>query len=224
MKKIIAALTALLCVGASGVKAQLITVSSFDDIKFWAGSGTNQSALIVEFNNGDTPFSVAWGYRWDSEITLETMMFALAGSITNGPSGIAGADPRLSISVSDYGSITQSDYFLDTLTYDQAGLSGGWPAVPLSITGYDGKNWNNLFTLEGTSNWSSGPFVISDIGMSSITLVDGGWYGWVLADGPETYNFSQPVAAIPEPSTWALLVLSALGFGIWRIRRATRRV
>ena len=224
MKKLIAALTALLCVGASGLKAQLITVTDFDDIQFWGGFGVYRSALVVEFDNNGTPFSVAWGYQWDTETTLETMMFALAGTITGGPSSIAGSDPRLSISVSDYGSPAASDYFLDTFNYNQSGLAGGWPTASLSLTGWDGTNWNNLFTLEGTSNWSSGLFALSDIGMSTITLVDGGWYGWVMAEGPDTYSFSQPVAAIPEPSTWVLLGLSAFGFGIWRIRRAPGRI
>ncbi len=214
MKNVFAAFIALITCSVTALRGQT-TVSNYDDIQFWAGLGANRSAVVVEFNIDSAPFSVAWGYRWSGETTLQTMMFHLAGAIAGGPAPVPGSDPRLSLSVTDFGAI---GYSLDTLTYDQTGLGGTWPAGTLSLTGWDGMNWNNLFSLNGSANWLSGPFEFSNVGMAGITLVDGGWYGWALANGPTTYNFQQPVAAVPEPSTLVLVALGAAAL-LWRRRR-----
>jgi hypothetical protein len=112
-------------------------------------------------------------------------------------------------------------FFLDSLTYDQSGLGGTWPSGTLALTGWDGTNWNNLFTFNGTSSWSSGPFALSNVGMNDTTLVNGGWYGWVLANGPDTYSFAQPVAAVPEPS--AVLLLGAACTALLLLKKFSRR-
>ncbi len=203
MKIKIAALAALMLLPAPQAPGQ-ITVNKYDDIQFWAGLGANRSALVVEFNSGSSPFSVAWGYRWSGVVTLQTMMFDLAGAISGGPAPVSGSDPRLGVSVSSFGNM---GFFIDTLTYNQSGLGGAWPAGTLSLTGWDGSNWNNLFTLNGTALWMPGPFELSGVGMAGINLVNGGWYGLVMADGPETYNFRQPVSAVPEPTTSALALI-----------------
>lgn len=217
MTKYIAALLALLACTAPALRGQAL-VNNYDDIQFWTGLGANRSAVAVEFNSGSSPFSVAWGYRWSGEVSLQTMMFALAGSITGGPAPVAGSDPRLGLSVSFFDGL---GYSLDALTYDQSGLGSGWPAGSLSLTGWDGANWNNLFSLNGSPVWPVSPLDYSMSGMADTTLADGGWYGWVMADGPQTYNFQQPVSAVPEPSTVALLTTGAAF--LWLVRRRSRR-
>jgi len=211
MKKILLAVS-LLVVGAFGLRAQTL-VQSFDDIQFWTGNGTNRSALVVEFNSSTNPFSVVWGYKWSGGTNLQTMVFDLAGVITGGPADVAGSDSRLSISVTDFGGL---GYNIDALTYDQSGLGGAWPQGTLNLGGWDGTNWNNLFSFAGTSAWPSTSFNLSEVGMADTLLVNGGWYGWILSAGPETYNFAQPFAApIPEPSV-AILVLLASGLFVVR--------
>jgi hypothetical protein len=206
MKIILAA--SLLLVGTIEAKAQTL-VQSFDDIAFWTGNGTNLSALVVEFNSSTNPFSVVWGYKWSGGTNLQTMVFDLAGVITGGPADVAGSDSRLSISVTDFGGL---GYNIDALTYDQSGLGGAWPLGTLNLGGWDGTNWNNLFTFAGTSAWPSTSFHLSEVGMADTSLVNGGWYGWILSDGPQTYHFAQPFAApVPEPSV-AILGLVALVF------------
>lgn len=202
-------LMAVLAFAASALTGNAQLVGSFEDIKYWTGSGSNRSALVVEFNSSSTPFSVAWGYRWSGNTTLQAMVFDLAGFISGGPLPVPGSDPRLSVAVSSFGGM---GYFIDTLTYDQNGLSKEWPSGSLSLTGWDGENWNNLFTLSGTSIWSPGPFVLSEVGMADTELVNGGWYGWVLANGPNEYTFAQPVTAVPEPSALALAFMAVLFF------------
>jgi hypothetical protein len=211
MKKIVLA-ALLLVLGAFGLRAQTL-VQSFDDIQFWTGNGTYRSALVVEFNSSTNRFSVVWGYKWSGGTNLQTMVFDLAGVITGGPAAVAGSDSRLSISVTDFGGL---GYNIDALTYDQSGLGGAWPQGTLNLGGWDGTNWNNLFSFAGTSVWPSTSFNLSEVGMADTLLVNGGWYGWILSAGPETYNFAQPFAApIPEPSV-AILILVASGLFVVR--------
>ena len=217
MKIVLAA--SLLLIGTLGVKAQTL-VQSFDYIEFWTGSGENRSALVVEFNSSTNPFSVVWGYKWSGGTNLQTMMFDLAGVITGGPASVMGSDSRLSISVTYFAGL---GYSIDALTYDQSGLGGAWPPGTLNLGGWDGTNWNNLFSFAGTSAWPSTSFNYSQFGMADTSLVNGGWYGWILSNGPQTYNFAQPFAApIPEPSV-AILVLVASGlFVVRHLKRGTQ--
>ena len=68
-------------------RSELATVSNLADLVFWAGTGTNQAALVVAFGatpygDGASPAAVAWGYRWNGSQTQADMLLALAGQIT----------------------------------------------------------------------------------------------------------------------------------------------
>ena len=73
-------------------------VSSLDDIEFWVGSGTNQAALLLDWDGeSSTDQSLAWGYRWDGTATGEDMLLQIlsadarlfAKTSAGGPIGIA---------------------------------------------------------------------------------------------------------------------------------------
>lgn len=55
-------------------------VSSFEDIKYWFGSGTNQCAMVVDFNDGSVAnSSFVWGYRWNGTApSVETILKTIA--------------------------------------------------------------------------------------------------------------------------------------------------
>ena len=38
---------------------------TFDDIHYWIGAGTNRAAVVVDWNNGATNASIAYGVRWN---------------------------------------------------------------------------------------------------------------------------------------------------------------
>ena len=99
--------------------ALLVTPSlravSLDDIQFWAGSGTNRAALVIDWsapelrNNTSVPNPVAnksivWGYRWNGDASARDMLAA-----------ITTADPRLILAGHDF---PPFGYAIYTIGYD----------------------------------------------------------------------------------------------------------
>ncbi|NBT13852.1 MAG: PEP-CTERM sorting domain-containing protein [Planctomycetia bacterium] len=204
--------------------AGTVPIDDFNDIVFWAGSGSEASAFILQFNDDLSPESVAWGYRWDSAVApkFSDMLFALAGEVTGGPAPVAGSDPRLSIDLGYYEGL---GFFLNSLTYRYDGLPADWPQVDRQIEPYDSETgfYAAQYQLDNAAGtWSNTSFNLSAYGISSTPLVAGGWYGFVPADGSASmYAFTQPVAAVPEPSSIVLLV-GGLVAGV-AMRRVNRR-
>lgn len=217
MKKLIAALAALIAITASGVRAQLITVGNFDDVQFWTGAGPNRSVLVLEFSSGDVPQSVAWGYRWTATATLQDCIFALAGEIVGGPAPAPGSDPRLGFDVSYFNYSGLTGYFVNSIAYDQVGLSSPWSQSVRRIQNnyFVDLTYPVLYELAGSGIWTASLFVPSAVGMSDLMLSNGSWYGFVQTDEfAGDYAFTQPVSAVPEPSVWSLLVAAA-AVAIW---------
>lgn len=212
-----------------------VQVEDFTDILFWAGSGTNAAALVLQFptvtGTGTAaqtaePASIAWGYRWDGADSFESMLFALTGVIVGGPQPLAGSDPRLAVDVSYYGA--EWGYFVNEITYDQTGLGNGWTSIARHIGPYDPDTgeYPAQYQLDSAAGlWTGAPLDFSTSGISTTPLVPGGWYGFLQADGSQaTFSFSQPVAAVPEPSTLVLLACgSAVACYAARRRRGPPR-
>lgn len=213
MRKMFAALAALVFALAVNGMAQLITVGGFNDVKFWSGAGTNSSVLVLQFGSSDVPESVAWGYRWSGSATLQDCVFALAGNIPGGPSPAVGSDPRLSFDVSyfSYGAVT--GYFVNSITYNQVGLPSPWSQSLRTIANnyFVDLTYPALYQLAGNGTWTGSLFTPASIGMSDMMLTNGSWYGFVQTDEfAGDYAFTQPVAAVPEPHSWSLLIAAAV--------------
>lgn len=82
----------------------VLNAFTFDDIHFWVGEGTNQVAIVIDWNKPNSKSSLCWGYRWNGEPRSATQIL----------NEIAEADNRLhaAISTSTWGSS------LDALGYD----------------------------------------------------------------------------------------------------------
>lgn len=194
-----------------------------NNIQTWIGTGANEAAFEIDWDNGTANDALIWGYRWNGTATGEQMFDA-----------IVAADPRLYAEISqptEYGTsvfglgfhqsgdqnfqlspalsfnnqhlaYTDSDGVDDSRTAVTAGdfWQEGW-----EIAGY-WSYWTSTADRVSAdpSDWDS-----SDVSMTSRVLENGDVDGWVF-----DYNFAYPgsspavaldVAAVPEPSTWAFL-------------------
>ena len=102
---------------------------AFSDILYWVGEGTNEAVLAV--NWADT--ALAWGYRWNGNATVESMMVA-----------IAAADPRF-----DYSSTS----WLNDITFNDG---------TVSLAGTPGNYWgstnNGIMDAGMTQTLANGDF------------------------------------------------------------------
>lgn len=212
-------------------------VGNFSDILFWAGSGTNQAAFVLEFGgaNGDadSPTSIAWGYRWNGAAVAADMVFALTGSITGAgvPGVVPGSDPRLGIDALDYG--PGLGIGVVGFTYDQVGLpSVGWTqTLREMVTAEDYSVYPALFLHApgdpDVEAWPVTAFTPSAVGISSEPLDTNYWYAFAPTSGdpypPDPRLIARPVAAVPEPADYALLTCGVAGAAVMACRRRRRK-
>lgn len=192
--------------------------ASFDDVQYWVGSGANQAAFVIDWNDGKSAESLIWGYRWDGTATGLEMFQA-----------IVNADPRLFAHVGNYSwgtailgvgfdlngngsfavtpalSFGSGGLFTSTSPNDaRSAVEAGDHYVEGWATGY----WEYFNKANSGAAWAS-----ASSGIADRVLADGVWDGlnfnlgfaWPGAAPGEPVA----VAAVPEPSTLALISLSA---------------
>ena len=212
MKNWIAAMAAL-PLYALGAHA---AVDDFEDISFWIGTGTNRSALVLQWNDGLHPDSMVWGYRWNGSASGMDMLKAVAGVTYVRQGGevaetLHGADPRLSVAIDDFGwgQIVYSIEFEDSggrrsrADWD----SGFWQySVHGGSFEYEVYEFNpttgdwafaglDTYSVAGTTRYSAVEWFESPIGASDRQLVDGSWDAWSFAA-----NFAASAVQQPTPS------------------------
>lgn len=180
----------------------LLAVTSFADIETWVGSGPNEAALVVDWNDGDEP--LAWGYRWDGDATGTDMFEA-----------IASADNRFFGKVNDpftvvfgIGYDRDSDGFslaggLSPNEFDQNGLTvATFSTADGSAASDFDDSYREGWLADGYwSQWSSfgSPYAggswFSDFGVAS-PIANGQWQGWSFKAG---LDFSVPATAPAQP-------------------------
>ena len=203
--------------------------AGFADIQFWAGSGANQAALVIDWKDGKSAESLLWGYRWDGVATGLDMLMA-----------VVAADPRLFAHFGTYtwGTATFGiGYDLNGsggfgvnpgLAFDANGLvidpiSSPDPVdarVSLDAADHWVEGWNTGFWNYSIKDGELDPWGAPTTGASDRLLVDGMWDGYGFAAGFVSSDPTEPVAAtpVPEPSTATLILLGA-GTLAWARRR-----
>jgi len=202
-------------------------VNSFDNIRYWVGSGQNRAALVLQWNDGLTPVSVAWGYRWNGTATGIDMLRAIAGSIritdpVGDPVGSnVGADNRLSLGLVDHGwgisvlslEYQPSDGFIRT---QSDWLSGYWEYF-IRAGNFEYTNWGDQhpssYAVPGSYQYSATEWFSAPIGAGERELVDGAWdaYSFALpSPGPD----SGFISAIPVQPLAASLAVPTIGMRV----------
>lgn len=187
-------------------------VSSFEDIRYWIGEGTNRIAVIFDFHDGSKPqTSFAWGYRWNG---TATNMTEIVGQIS-------ALDPRLHafISTSTYGS------FIDAFGYDldddggtfervynseiqaTASVASDEDDIFPSPESYSGIDDEGHFVYMGTSwlqLWGTGEsltdvgWAMTPNGIDGTFPTNGQWVCWRFGDYSTTYGDMETWEVIDE--------------------------
>jgi len=196
--------------------ARAAVVSSFDDIQFWVGHGSNEAAIVIDWN-GETSAdqSLVWGYRWDGAATGEDMLRA-----------IVSADDRLFAKISSSGMFGVALYgfgydandngsfsLTDGTAFDANGIAETGPAdLATSIEAADfyAEGWFTGFWHYGiadTDPYTGGTWFDSPVGMTSRDLVNGSWDTWAFTASFDFNSFAaNPVAAtVPEAGSVLLI-------------------
>ena len=100
---------------------------TFDDIDFWVGQGQKKAMLVVDWNDGNEPEALAWGFRWDGDATGQDLLEA-----------VAAADSALTVEIAG-GFLNSIFYTGSTLTHEGEGGANGYYWATYSGTGTG--NW-----------------------------------------------------------------------------------
>jgi len=210
MKKINTALLALIL---TSLQLQAL-VGSLDNIEYWVGAGANRAALVVQWNDGLTPVSVAWGYRWDGDATGMDMLRAIAGSTriedpAGEPVGAAsGADGRLNLGLVEYSfglSVLSLEYLPSAgATRTQSDWYSGYWQYLIRGGNFEYYDWATegtaLYDEAGSNSYESGAWTSSPIGAGDRPLIDGAWDAYAFAAEFIAEPLVQPLAAkLPVP-------------------------
>jgi hypothetical protein len=225
-------LSALLGGAIVSVLAPAANAATFDAITTWVGTGANQSALVVDFNDAATPESLVWGYRWEGVAPTAQQMFF----------DVLRADPKLYAKVGANGmfgrpifgvgydadgdgfGITDGTAFDadengDSVAEHVAIVSPGSSSSPGPTDGATATDLGDRYA-EGwwsAGYWShfaspgdpyaGGPAVWTEgWGLYSQTLADGSFAGLSFANG---YASSAPDNPVPEPTALVAIAASA---------------
>lgn len=194
--------TALLAAALFTPLAYASPVDTLDDIHYW-GSGGNLSALVIDWNDGKSDFSLAWGFRWDGAPSAQDMVLALAE-----------ADPRLVLRLDSDASFGLALYGIGHQSGEEAfGLTGAQDAAGDSVTPSFPGGVNDLNVTDGVTE---APFSSSTVApLNSADRYSEGWNDFVSPHNRIWGLFlggTSDTAAIPGteyPETW-----TSAGFGL----------
>lgn len=174
--KYLSGLNLFLVISLLLIITQPLSAFDFDDILFWVGEGDNQAALVIDWQDGKEPQSLAWGFRWSGTATGQDLINA-----------IVSADNRLSGNV---------DGIISSLIYDLDNnqiIDDNDHNINYSL--YPNNYWSYWVKENSNQDWG-----YSNHGISGRYLTDGCWDAWVfiedwMMEHPEP---TTPVAAEPE--------------------------
>jgi hypothetical protein len=183
------------------------TAATFEDIQLWTGNGTNRAGLVIDWNDGKDPHSLAWGYRWNGTATGLDML-----------KGIVAADSRLFAHLGQLGWGTG----IFGIGYDQ-NHSGGFNTTPaLSFDGgglaveagaenasdaraaadsadHFAEGWNTGFWAYYLKNSTTEGWSSATTGADGRTLTNGTWDGFSFAANFISVEPSEPTPAAANP-------------------------
>ena len=179
---------------------------SFDDVRFWAGEGSNRMVVVIDWNVPGKASSLAWGYRWNGDDP------PMARAIAD----IAREDNRLHY----FSSQSQWGTSVDGFGYDRADVAASFDLASETAT-----DDSALFAAyAGPYYWAQSPGTGADFasvawtygsGVDADLATNGGWY-CIKRTNWETWESSEPVAepvAAESPYAWRVVEADVLADG-----------
>lgn len=201
MKKILIATLGLVAF------SPLSSAFDFNDIANWTGTGSNRAALAVQWNDGQNPVSLVWGYRYNGTKTGEDMLMAVSSSFA---SGLYSYTESFGFGLGVYG------LGFDTNTNgSRTYITGATPdaAVPTDATDRWQSGWLSNGYWSFWTGASANSLSEASTGVTGYTLQNNDWNALAFAASP---NWTSPTpsgftaAPVPEPASLFILGAGAL--------------
>ena len=197
---------------SSGVIAYGATIATSNDLDFIVGSGSNLSVLVIDFNDGTSQSSFAWGYRWDGTATGQDLLQA-----------VSDADSNLTFDSTSF--VQTINYFDGTTQHSGVSDFGADLSFTYALAGGFANTFNDMFEVIGDVAIENGgidlptEYTLSPSGTAGRTLADGSWDALSFGPFPTLPGPEAPQAAlVPEPSVTGLFTVFLL-FGVLRRKR-----
>lgn len=184
------------------VTAKSANATTLADIQFWVGSGSNQAAFVVQWNDGKTADALVWGFKWNGTATGEDMVkavakadprfFALLKQGTQYGSAIGGLGFDLN------GTGTNGLYKDENKTYPYYPFDGLINTSEYDFDSYTGidpnDHWQSGWMTGYWSYWVKDPidadYNYSGVGASTRELQNGSWDVWNFNPNMESFDIA----------------------------------
>ncbi|QDT01117.1 hypothetical protein [Adhaeretor mobilis] len=222
--------TLILTLAVSPSAAATQPVASFADIQFWIGSGTNRTALAIDFN-GQTPTDEAlvWGYRWDGTATGSDLFQEVVAADSQLFAKLVAIPPEGEAIIGIGYDANNDQQFAITggATFDELGIFHS-PSVSDAETSLDeqdlyAEGWFLGYWHLGTqADDPAGTWSSSQTSIGALPLVDGSYVGLAFTtDTESTGAFPENLvsAALPQLSSGDFNgdhLVDGLDFSIWQ--------
>ncbi|MDL2142881.1 DUF5074 domain-containing protein [Flavobacterium tructae] len=183
--------------------------TTFDDIKYWIGTGSNRAAFVVQWNDGKNTDALVWGFRWEGTATGEDMLkailkadrrfFALLYKGTQTGSSVGGLGFDLN-GIKTIGLYKGTDY-----TYPLYPTNGF-----VNTTAYDFDSYTAIDTNDHwQSGWTNGEWTYwgKNSADADFTAVSTGASGRILQnDSWDVWNYAPSKNVLPIAGTFTPVV------------------
>ena len=188
------------------------TVTGFEDVRYWVGSGENHAALVIDWDHTSSQDeALVWGFRWDGVATGEDMIRAIVETdsrlyLRHGTSGALGLpiyglgydennDGQFALTTNVQFS---AEGFAETSIPDQPPIQPGASAAQEDryAEGFFTGFWH--YAIGDGNPLTDGTWMSSPAGLSSRQLADGSWDAWTFETPPSlmpTGFPANPIAA-----------------------------
>ncbi|MBB4035639.1 hypothetical protein GGR21_001532 [Dysgonomonas hofstadii] len=176
---------------------------TMDDIQFWAGTGTNKAALIIEWHDGKSPDALVWGYKWNGDaygidmireiVKADPRMIFLTHMTGSMGYTIAGFGYNINKTGSHYliynNETSNPKYPVDGIVYTDAYNYDDWAYS--DSAGHWCAGWYNGYWSYWTKDLLTATWEYSSWGASNRKLINGSWNGWSFLDDMSQWEGNQ---------------------------------